>query len=36
MGRNDSKEQELKQNKSRTTKAGLGNPKLEKPDRPAT
>lgn len=35
MGRNDSKEQELKEHKSKTTKAGKGNPKLDKPDRPA-
>ncbi len=36
MGRNDSKEQELKEKKNTTTKAGQGNPKLDRPDRPAT
>ena len=38
MGRNNSIEQEQKENKQKNsaTKAGQGNPKLDRPDRPAT
>lgn len=39
MGRNNSIEQEKKQHKNKNgaaTKAGQGNPKLDRPDRPAT
>ncbi len=37
MGRNDSIEQQKKEQKNKkVTKAGEGNPKLDRPDRPST
>ena len=36
MTTNESKEQQQKKNKKNITKAAFGNPKLTRPDRPAT
>lgn len=39
MGRNDSKEQEMKKQKNKQqqpNRAGQGNPKLDRPDHPST